>query len=178
MNAFKLSLVVPHWPRMEGDDELVKRCIASIDADEKIVVVNFGMGMGAAINHGLRVSTGDYIIVSNNDCEWGNGDVRSMCDPDSITIPDNMQGQGEQPRSFYCMPRWVYEKVGGYDERFKVGYWEDDDMIRRWEEAQIPIKMLPVQVSHPHAGHTLNNHPDRQELFDANRKLFIEKWGR
>ena len=76
------------------------------------------------------------------------------------------------------MPRWVYEKVGGYDERFKVGYWEDDDMIRRWEEAQIPIKMLPVQVSHPHAGHTLNNHPDRQELFDANRKLFIEKWGR
>lgn len=172
----KISLVVPHWPLRPEHDELLKRCVQSIPADEKIIVVNDGTGMGKAINKGLELATGDYIIVSNNDCALSRGDINLMCDLDAITIPNNMQGQGDLPRAFYCMPRWIYKKVGGYDERFEVGYFEDDDMIRRWQATGIPFKMVDVVVDHD-PGTTLNNLPNRQEIFDRNKKLYEEKWG-
>lgn len=172
----KISLVVPHWPVKPEHDDMLLRCIKSIDADEKIVVVNEGTGMGKAINQGLRLTTGDFIIVSNNDCTFSGGDIRDMCDIECITIPNNMPGQGDLPRAFYCMPRWIYEKVGGYDERFKVGYFEDDDMILRWEKAEIDIRMINnVYVDH-NPGTTLNNMPDRIAIYEENKRLFDDKW--
>lgn len=173
-----ISLVVPHWPRSPEHDELLRRCVRSIPADEKIIIVNDGTGMGKAINKGLELATGDYFIISNNDCEWESGDIQEMCNPEAITFPDNMPGQWRLPRSFYCMPRWVYEKVGGYDEQFKVGYFEDDDLIRRWQEANIPlIEMKTIHVKHM-PGMTLDKLPDRQAIFDENKQKFEAKWGK
>jgi hypothetical protein len=132
--------------------------------------------MGKAINQGFKLATGDCFIVSNNDCEVGNGELKDMCYDDAIGLPDNMPGQLELPRAFYSLPRWVYESVGGYDEQFKVGYFEDDDLIRRWYVAKIPFRMSKVQVAHS-PGTTLNNMPDRQAIYEQNKNRFIEKWG-
>lgn len=172
----KISLIVPHWPKEPEHDILLQRCVSSMGADEKLIIVNDGTGMGKAINKGLELATGDYLIVTNNDCELKEGSLYDMCDPEAITIPDNMDGQWDMPRSFYCMPRWVYEKVGGYDEQFGVGYHEDDDLIKRWQLAGIPFKMTKIKVAHT-PGSTLNNLSNRQELFDENKAKFDEKWG-
>lgn len=175
MNA-KITAIIPHWPLRPEHDELLKRCVRSLDADEKIVVVNDGTGMGKAINKGLELATGDFIVISNNDCEMRSGSLQEMCDPEAITLPDNMPGQMDKPRAFFCMPRWVYEKVGGYDEQFAIGYWEDDDMILRWQEAEVPIRMTRVQVSHL-PGTTLNTLENREAVYQENKQKFLRKWG-
>lgn len=172
----KISAIIPHWPMLPEHDDLLKKCLQSLDADEKIVVVNEGTGMGKAINKGLSLATGDYLVVTNNDCQLTMGSLEDMCDPTCITLPDNMPGQMDLPRAFYCMPRWIYEQVGGYDEQFKVGYWEDDDLIRRWRIADIPFKMTKVQVQH-YPGTTLDKVPERDAIFKENKELYIKKWG-
>jgi GT2 family glycosyltransferase len=172
----KLSLVIPHWPLRPEHDELLNKCVKSIDADEKLIIVNEGTGMGKAINKGLELSTGDYIIVSNNDCELISGDIRDMCDPGFITLPFQMPGQLDLPRAFYCLPRWIYQRVGGYDERFGIGYFEDDDLIKRWQEAGIKFRQIQsINVSH-NPGTTLNTLHNRTEVFEENKKKFQEKW--
>jgi len=147
----------------------------SIPAEEKIVIVNDGIGMGKALNMGLSMASGEYLIVSNNDVVL-KGDLGRMFDPEGVTYPKDMEGSRDHPRSFYCMPRWVYEAVGGYDELFEFAFFEDDDLIKRWLDADIPLKRIDIQIQHI-PGTTLNVHPKREEVFKANRQKFIEKWG-
>lgn len=173
----KISVIIPHWPVSPEVDDLLKQCVQALpEVYEKIVVINEGTGMGKAINKGFDLASGEYLMTASNDCIWDEGDIDKMCDPEAITIPDNMPGQWDKPRCFYCMPRWIYEKVGGYDEQFEVGYFEDDDLIRRWKEAGIPIRMTDVKVNHT-PGTTLDKMDNRTEVFEKNKQRFIEKWG-
>lgn len=176
MNA-KISVVIPHWPLRPEHDELLKRCVQALpEVYEKIIVVNEGTGMGKAINKGFELATGDYLMTISNDCMWESGDIAELCNPEAIMLPDKMPGQWDVPRCVYCMPRWIYEKVGGYDERFEVGYFEDDDLIHRWRLEGIPFRMTKVQVTHQ-PGTTLDKMPRRDEIFKINSDKFIEKWG-
>jgi glycosyltransferase involved in cell wall biosynthesis len=173
----KISAIIPHWPVRPEVDDLLKRCVQALDVFEKIVVVNEGTGMGKAINKGLSLATGDYLLVTSNDCIFQFGDLNDMCDPKAITLPNNMPGQWDLPRCFFCLPRWVYEQVGGYDEQFEVGYFEDDDLIRRWRDASIQFVQIPsIIVSHS-PGTTLDKMPNRQAIFDENQRRFKKKWG-
>lgn len=177
MQKPRISLIVPHWPIRPEVDGLLKRCIQSIPADEKIIIVNEGTGMGKAINKGFELATGDYFLVSNNDCELVEGDIYDLCDPKAICIPDMMEGQWELPRAFYCFPREIYDLVGGYDEEFGVGYWEDDDLIKRWKEAGIQFIQKPVKVKH-NPGTTLDTMPNRDKIFSENKERYEGKWGK
>ena len=42
--------------------------------------------------------------------------------------------------AFFCaaMPRTVYEKVGGLEERFGLGFFEDDDYCQRGAQGGVP----------------------------------------
>jgi GT2 family glycosyltransferase len=171
-----ISAIIPHYIHStEYHEELLEKCVASLDADEVIVVVT-DIGMGKAINKGLGLARGDFLVVLNNDTELRRGSLKDLCDEGAVTCPQITNTMDQLPRSFYCMPRWVYEKVGGYDEQFKVGYFEDDDLIKRWQLADVPIKHVPeVFVQHV-GGATLDKHPDRQKIFDENKRLYEEKW--
>lgn len=173
----KVSVIIPHWNRTPELGELLKRCVKSLpEVYEVIVVVNDGLGMGWAINRGFELASGDYLMTLSNDVEWKSGTIEEMCNPQSICIPDNLPGQWKLPRCFYCIPRWIYEKVGGYDEQFRVGYYEDDDLIHRWRLAGVPIIMTAVQGEHI-PGQTLDKLSNRQILMDENREKFFSKWG-
>lgn len=168
----KISLVVPHWPLRPELDEMLQRCLRSMDADEKIVIVNDGIGMGKAINMGLRAATGDFIVVANNDTELIKGSLSAICDDGAVTYPNE-----GQVGAFYCMPRWVLDKVGNYDEQFEIGYYEDTDLALRWQQAGVPIKLVSsIEVKHP-GGTTLNTLTDRDEIVSKNAAKFREKWG-
>ena len=65
----RLSVVIPHWPLDGEADAALRACVASFPPEvERIVVVNEGTGYGRNVNVGLRLATGDYIAVVNNDC--------------------------------------------------------------------------------------------------------------
>lgn len=174
----KTSVIIPHWPLNRELDILLEHCIKSIKADELIVVVNDGIGFGKAVNQGLKIAHGDYLFIVNNDTVVLDGDIDHMCIPDTVTVP-KIDGQvDEMPRAFFCMPRSVYEQIGGYDERFTMGYWEDDDFITRLHKYEIPIKQVhSVEVSHL-GGTTMHQLPNRDEIYEANKEKFYDKWYR
>jgi glycosyltransferase involved in cell wall biosynthesis len=94
-----LSLVIPHWPLDEEIDGTLQRCLASFPREcERIVVVNDGTGYGRNVNIGLRLASGEYIAVVNNDCRLAEGDVYDLCLPETVTSPliiGERQGFGE-----------------------------------------------------------------------------------
>jgi len=70
------------------------------------------------------------------------------------------------------LPRWVYEKVGGFDEDFEGGYWEDDDFINRLNENRIPISLNHrIEVEHLNGGGLTMKKIGEQEHFDKNKEI-------
>src|SRR4051794_3160478 len=78
------------------------------------------------------------------------------------------------------MRREVYEQVGGLDERFELGMFEDDDYSRRVRLADHSVVCVQDVYVH-HFGEAslglLAADGRYGELFHANRRRFEEKWG-
>ena len=137
---------------------------------------NVGIGFARACNLGLAKTHGDYILVVNNDTVVVRGDLELLCVPNTVVVPRMVTGQVDNmPRAFYCMPRTVYEKVGGYDERFEGGYYEDDDLINRWLKAKVKIK-VENRVEVNHIGGLTMKELDTEKLSNENFIKFQEKW--
>ena len=171
-----ISVIIPHYPFNEEIDNKLKRCIESLNGyDELIVVVNNGTGFAKAVNQGLKLAKGDYIMVVNNDIEWKSGSLSDLCIEGSVTSP-KVNGQA-QPfwGSFFCIPRKVYEEVGGLDEQFEIGYYEDEDYIKRLEQAGI-MMLCNGSCGIWTLGGTTMNQFNRDEILEKNRIKFEAKW--
>ena len=83
--------------------------------------------------------------------------------------------------AFFCaaLPRTVHEAVGGLDERFGLGFFEDDDYCRRVEQAGFGIAIAEDVFVHHHLSASFDkvDAERRQALFEKNKRLYEEKWG-
>ncbi len=182
-----LSIVIPHWPLDEETNDALDQCVASLPPDcERIVVVNDGTGYGRNVNIGLRLASGDYIAVVNNDCRLADGDIYDLCVPETVTSPliiGERQGFGEsiEPEGFHgcfwVLPRAVRDRVGLLDERFAWAYWEDDDYILRLHEAGIPTRQVPSVRARHIGGLTTVKVPEHRSWLERNEQVFKAKWG-
>jgi GT2 family glycosyltransferase len=84
--------------------------------------------------------------------------------------------------AMFCvaMRREVFEKVGPLDERFGIGMFEDDDYTLRVREAGYLVACARDSFVHHWMKAAFKKIPAReyQALFERNRRLFEEKWGR
>lgn len=138
-----ISLIIPHCPSPEHD-AMLKKCLDSMSGyDEVIVVANEPntIGFTKAVNIGLSLAKGDYLMVVNNDIEWVSGDLRDLCMSNTITSP-YMNGQGQRFWGcFFVIPRGVYEKVGELDVRYYL-YCSDVDYAVRARKAQVECQSV------------------------------------
>src|SRR5690348_7090023 len=119
-----ISLIVPHVPFSKQADEMLDKCVRSLSGyDEFILVVNDAIGYGAAFNRGLKYAKGDFFLCVSNDTELTSGDIKDLCIDGVVTTP-LVNGNQMQFGCFFCMPRKIYEKIGGFDERFRGAYYE------------------------------------------------------
>jgi GT2 family glycosyltransferase len=185
--VLSLSVVIPHWPLDEETDDALRRCVASFPAEcERIVVVNDGTGYGRNVNVGLRLASGEYFAVVNNDCRLAEGDVYDLCVPGTVTSPlviGERQGFGESIEpggfhgSFWVVPRPVLDRVGLLDERYERAYWEDDDFLARLRQADVETRQVAsVRVEHV-GGLTTLKVPEHRSWLELNARRFEEKWG-
>lgn len=172
----KISLIIPYYPVVGKEESVLEECVKSINGyDELILVVNDGIGYGAAVNRGLKLAKGDYLMIANDDIILDRGDIRSLCEPDAVTCPQINNEHKDFNGGLFCIPRAVYEKVGGFDEQFKIGYFEDDDYIMRLRANGIPMRChYDVHIKHEHGGMTMHK---MENKYDENQKKFFDKWG-
>lgn len=178
----KISLIIPHFPSPSTNDVL-DQCITSFSGqyDELIVIVNDGMGFGPATNLGLKHATGDFLVVCNNDITLLSGSLRQLPIFDGISVPIiRPQPRDYKPRAIFCMPRWVYTQISScgyfYDPVFEIGYWEDDDLIRRLGDIKVFIQQKVI-VNHLDGGGLTMKQFGEQEWHDRNEQVFKNKWG-
>ena len=176
-----ISVIIPYWESTPEKKAVLSRCTKSlVGHDEIIIVWNNRMGYAPAINRGLMSARGDFLIVMNDDVVLRSGNLADLCIPDVVTSPLN--GDRSYPYiwgSCFCLPRRIYNRLGGLDERYETSYFDDDDLILTLQTMGVPMRTVDsVVFDHPHPGTTLDSLPDRNEFFERNKKRFLEKWGR
>jgi GT2 family glycosyltransferase len=171
-----ISVIIPHWGYSDEINETLQKCVNSLgDGKEIFIMQNEGDGFAKNVNLGLKQVSGDYLMVVNNDIVWDYGNIEDLCIPGTVTSP-KVNGDS-QPfwGCFFCIPREVYEKIGGLDEQFGVGYYEDDDYIKRLEEAGIPMKCVETCNITSKGGQTMKMF-DTDTLMKENKIKFDNKW--
>ena len=175
----KISVVIPYYESDEGKPAILKRETDSLKGHDEIVIVwNDKMGYAKSINKGLANAHGDFLVVMNDDLIMECGDLKDLCDEKAVTSPlvnwDNHPFWG----CCFCIPRWVYEKVGGLSEIYRISYFDDDDYINTLRQNKVPMHAVTtINFAHPEGGRTLHTLPDHNEFFEENKCKFIEKWG-
>jgi GT2 family glycosyltransferase/glycosyltransferase involved in cell wall biosynthesis len=175
-------------------------------------------GFGPAVNQGLALAKGEYLVILNNDtivtAGWARGLIRhlqrnaelGMVGPvtnnigneSMIPLPrgsvdltcfmarrynldHGMEAYPLRIAAFFCvmLPREVYESIGGLDEQFVPGFFEDDDYCLRLGQAGYRIACAEdVFVYHElSASFDQLALAKRAAIFERNKALFEAKWG-
>lgn len=148
-------------------------------------------GFPECANTGFKLAQGDIIILSNNDITFSKGWLEALLKPlnegfdishvnvsdSEDTVEEDVITEDDYFGSLWAMKRKVYETIGGFDERFKNGTFEDKDFYLRAKRAGFKIgKNRAYTVEHIGRA-TMDKVFPNQEDFYANRERFIEKWG-
>ncbi len=84
--------------------------------------------------------------------------------------------------AFYCVMarKGQYELMGGLDERYSVGMFEDDDIAVRYHEQGFRVVCAEDVFIHHFQGASFGklDNEKYQKIFDENRRKYEEKWGR
>ncbi|KKM23985.1 hypothetical protein LCGC14_1609640 [marine sediment metagenome] len=156
--------------------------------------------LAAAWNLGLShllEGDGGKVLVINNDVELipetyrlledGGGFVTAVGvtptaeKPFDATVGDLTKSRAHPDFSAFLIRRWVWEKVGPFDERYLIAYAEDADMHVRMHRAGVDAKCIDIPFLH-HAAATINSLPvwEREKVArqaDLNRALFKREYG-
>ena len=175
----KISVIIPFWPLLpEVHYEELRRCVASMaGADEILIAVNEGMGFARASNLGLRAASGDFLVISNSDLWLTAGNIRDLPKPGVVTTAEINGQESQFWGALFCLPRETYEAIGGFDEQFEMGNYEDEDLKRRLLDAGIPMECVPGVKAHHVAGSCNRHIPNIMNYVQANRERFEAKWG-
>ncbi len=157
------------------------------------------LGWVKAVNQGIKISTSSYICIMNNDTVvktpgWlakliavaeASGDI-GLVNPRFDSKLDTAKGEPYIEIDFcrgYCVliKRAVIEKVGGLDEAYGLGYYDDDDLSVRAIRAGFRcVRANDCVVEHlkDSTFSAIFEDKARKALHEKNKQLFYKKWGR
>lgn len=213
MSTSKISVILPALILNDDLFDQAKRAIKSVKDGVELIIVDNGstvgsdylqkqadiyirypdkIGFGAACNAGIKLSHGDYIVITSIDVEYLKGKPEDLTKeglpvvcPSALDKGQKLDGQLHVNETFgatFAILREVYEAVrlpeGLYDERFVHGYYEDADLWERLRRMDIPlVRSGKVQVFHGQ-GTTNKFLGVLDKYMEENRLRFIEKWGK
>lgn len=150
-------------------------------------------GYAAAVNTGLFHATGDILIISNNDIEFIQPDwlthlLKPLHEGYAISSIRTTDSDGWETDDYYeddakfgslwAMKREVYETIGGLDESFGKGYFEDLDYQKRATLAGFKVVKNHAGIAEHKGKATFKvTDPDDSAYFAAMER-FKEKYGK
>lgn len=185
----------------------------------KLILNDTNLGFPAAVNQGIKVADGKYLLIANNDIIITNNSIERLIEiADSepqigIVAPISNEVSGLQkdenaiynsleemhkyaaevreknkgqvlhfPRvAFLCtlIKRDVIEKIGGLDERFSPGNYEDDDFCLRAQLAGFKTVIAKDVFIHHYGSKSFkaNGIEAYKKRLEINRQVFVNKWG-
>lgn len=193
MQANKVSIVIPcYWANRELF-AMTTRCLSGlVDSGCQVIVVADNASYACNVNAGLRAAVGDYLIICNNDVEFIQPDwlthllqpLKEGYDISSIrsTEPDgweveNKVTEGDKFGNIWAMRRQVYEKIGGLDETFGKGYFEDTDYKKRAEAAGFRVAKNHAGIVEHHGKATFAVVDPSDGAYHTAMARYKEKWG-
>lgn len=157
------------------------------------------MGVAQSWNTMIRATFDDtrieHVLVCNNDIilrpdayrlllEDGGGFVTCVGDANRDAIWGEPRPLDKRPHpDFACflIRKWVWEKVGPFDENFKGAYFEDNDYHMRLHQARVDAHCIGVPFYHRVNGTKKHLSPEEVAAIDEqacrNGTYFFEKWG-
>ena len=148
------------------------------------------VGFGAACNMAAKKATGDYLALTCVDVEMLQGSFNDLVSElrDFAVLCPSFKNKGqvlekdkiylnETDGAVYCMPIRVYKDIGLYDERYKIGYFEDLDLWKRLRNANYPLGRSGSMLVNHLEGTTQKKLGTRDKYFEENHRKYIEKWG-
>lgn len=159
------------------------------------------LGFAAAMNAGVAAASGEYVCLLNNDAAWTQRgwdarlvSVLEACPGLTVVAPtasyvahphQQADGPAVGPRELIetdtlrfvavMMRRSLYIELGGLDERFGLGNYEDDDFCLRVRLHGGRLLIDPA-VWVAHVGHQTMLRLAFDDLLATNRRLFFQKW--
>lgn len=152
-----------------------------------------------SMNQGIKWATGDYVLVMGNDsfpqtedwldklieaqketgagimCPVANNPPWQVYKQYIITEDDNYALMSFYPAICWLIPRQVLDKVGLFDERFLIGFYEDNDYILRVRQEDLCV-YVHKGVEIRHLGSATIKNFNQNKLMNENRERFHEKW--
>lgn len=209
----KYSVVIPTYNRRDLLEKCINSIIANTDLEKdiEIIVVCNGcqdgslelmqsyikqykniksvywpepLGFSKAVNVGLAVSTGDYVVLLNNDCILLNKTwIEVLSYPFTVHPKTGMTGPALQKFTqelqgfiFFCVmiKRDVIKTIGYLDEIFEVGHGEDADYTFRAIKAGFEVYQVPYNLSVGYTaerGMILGGFPIYHESFQTRKHI-------
>jgi len=169
-----ISVIIPLYLTNENKDKILPLfcdCISSLKGyDELIIEQDYvGNGFAKTVNAGVAKAKGDWIAIVNDDTKMLNGYISQMCKYKKIVRPKLIGGELAK-FAFVVMQKSVWEDVGGMDENFEVGFYEDDDWIDRAKAKGYEFIDSEIQVYH-YGGATME---DMKGDFEQKNKQYYE----
>lgn len=89
--------------------------------------------------------------------------------------PDLLRHREAEMVNAACVmiPKTLFDKIGGFDTRYKIGYWEDADMNMQIRACGYKIIYTPKSVVFHDVAHT--GSADHEFVRD-NKDLFVRRW--
>lgn len=171
---------------------------------DKVIVNETNVGVSKAFNQGIRVSSGEYICLLNNDTQvfdYWLEDLQEALQSLDLVMATPMYGEpfsraveaqrkrsfweGKSPteafsdfRDFACVltRKALFDEVGMFDEQF-FAYCEDSDFLHRLESVgKKYASTKKVNIYHV-IGATAREDPRMAEIMNESKALFNAKWG-
>lgn len=176
----KISVVIPHYEIDSSFRKVLNDCIASMKGQyyELIVVEDKIDNLSRKINKGILLTTGDWIVVCNNDIILDKGTLKDTCNMKYVVTPYvNERVEKLFHAHMWTMHRTTLARVGLMSEEYKGFYFDDSDYWMQIEHRGIEIKQLEnVNIKHDHPARTLSR-LGKDTRMEYNKELFINKWG-
>jgi glycosyltransferase involved in cell wall biosynthesis len=174
----KISLCIP---TLHVGDNL-ERCIESFKGqyDELIVVDDKDKSLAFKQNKAMRLATGDFLIVSNDDVISDTGTLSDLCREGAVLSPRVNGGIFKVFHGhMFCLPRKIYAECGGFDESYPGVYYIDAELWYRLKQLGYdPGIQDSMNVIHDHPATTIKTLDSKQTSMSEGESWFVSKWGR